>query len=294
LTAAGSSWRKRGSKRADRVDDLDGVGARLALDRQDHRALVVVPAGDLVGLHAVDDAPELLEPHRRAVAIGHDQRPESLGVLQLAGRHDVEHLVLAVERAGREVHVAAVEACCTSSMPMPRVVSARGSSCTRTGVLLRAEDLHLRDAGDVEMRWARFVCAYSSNGVERQGRGAQRQVEAPAGRPGSPSGRSAASACRAARAAPTWRSSPARPARRRRCCRSRLNWIVICVRPSALDEVIESMPAIVVKFFSSGVATAEAIVSGLAPGSEAATWIVGKVDVGQVAHGQEPEAHHAE
>jgi hypothetical protein len=51
-------------ERPDGVDDLDAVRAGLALDRQDHRALVVVPAGDLVGLHAVDDAPELLEPHR--------------------------------------------------------------------------------------------------------------------------------------------------------------------------------------------------------------------------------------
>src|SRR5439155_4888540 len=58
--------------------------------------------------------------------------------------------------------------------------------------------------------------------------------------------------------------------------RSRLNWSVIWVSPSALDEVIESMPAIVVNCFSSGVATAEAIVSGLAPGSAAETWIVGK------------------
>src|SRR6266480_1686983 len=62
--------------------------------------------------------------------------------------------------------------------------------------------------------------------------------------------------------------------------RSRLNWIVICVRPRALDDVIESMPAIVVNCFSSGVATAEAIVSGLAPGSEAETWIVGNSTVG--------------
>src|SRR5256884_6621894 len=68
--------------------------------------------------------------------------------------------------------------------------------------------------------------------------------------------------------------------------RSRLNWIVICVRPSALDEVIESMPAIVVNCFSSGVATAEAIVSGLAPGSEAETWIVGKSMFGRSLTGR--------
>ena len=51
--------------------------------------------------------------------------------------------------------------------------------------------------------------------------------------------------------------------------------------PSALVDVIESMPAIVENCFSSGVATAEAIVSGLAPGSAAATWIVGKSTFGR-------------
>src|SRR6266852_3551451 len=63
--------------------------------------------------------------------------------------------------------------------------------------------------------------------------------------------------------------------------RSSENWMVIWVRPWALDEVIESMPAMVVNCFSSGVATAEAIVSGLAPGSAACTWIVGKSTLGR-------------
>jgi hypothetical protein len=48
-----------------------------------------------------------------------------------------------------------------------------------------------------------------------------------------------------------------------------VNWMVMLLSPSALVDVIESMPAIVVNCFSSGVATAEAIVSGLAPGSMA-------------------------
>src|SRR2546430_7918166 len=48
--------------------------------------------------------------------------------------------------------------------------------------------------------------------------------------------------------------------------RESVNWIVMLLTPSALVEVIESMPAIVLNWRSSGVATAEAIVSGLAPG----------------------------
>src|SRR5258707_13081802 len=62
--------------------------------------------------------------------------------------------------------------------------------------------------------------------------------------------------------------------------RSSANWMVIVLMPWALTEVIESMPAIVENCFSSGVATAAAMVSGLAPGSWAETWIVGKSTLG--------------
>ena len=54
------------------------------------------------------------------------------------------------------------------------------------------------------------------------------------------------------------------------------------------------MPAIVENCFSSGVATAAAIVSGLAPGRLALTVIVGIVDGRQVAHRQLPVGDDAE
>jgi len=62
--------------------------------------------------------------------------------------------------------------------------------------------------------------------------------------------------------------------------RSSENWIVIRVIPWPLNETIESMPAIVASCFSIGVATAEAIVSGLAPASSARTSMVGKSTFG--------------
>ena len=67
--------------------------------------------------------------------------------------------------------------------------------------------------------------------------------------------------------------------------RSSVNCSVICVVPSALDEVIESSPAMVENSFSSGVATDAAIVSGLAPGRLAVTWSVGKSTFGRCATG---------
>src|SRR5690348_3116589 len=63
--------------------------------------------------------------------------------------------------------------------------------------------------------------------------------------------------------------------------RVRSNCSVICVLPMALVEVIESSPAMVVNCFSSGVATAEAMVSGLAPGRLAETVMVGKSTLGR-------------
>jgi hypothetical protein len=63
--------------------------------------------------------------------------------------------------------------------------------------------------------------------------------------------------------------------------RFRLNCSVIVVKPSELFELIESSPAIVANCFSSGSATAAAIVSGLAPGRFACTRMVGKSMVGR-------------
>ena len=63
--------------------------------------------------------------------------------------------------------------------------------------------------------------------------------------------------------------------------RFRSNWSVMSEFPSAFCDVMLSRPAIVVNCFSSGVATAEAIVSGLAPGRDAVTRIVGKSTLGR-------------
>ncbi len=53
--------------------------------------------------------------------------------------------------------------------------------------------------------------------------------------------------------------------------RSRSNCSVIDVLPVPFVELIDEMPAIAENCFSSGVATADAIVSGLAPGRLALT-----------------------
>src|ERR1700722_9455612 len=53
------------------------------------------------------------------------------------------------------------------------------------------------------------------------------------------------------------------------------------VVPRVLDEVISVMPAMCPNCLSNGVAIAEAMMSGLPPGNEAATVIVGKSTCGR-------------
>src|ERR1044072_3630207 len=64
--------------------------------------------------------------------------------------------------------------------------------------------------------------------------------------------------------------------------RSRVNCRVMVLPPRLDEEVIWSTPAIVENCFSSGVATADAIVSGLAPGRLALTVMGGEVTLGGV------------
>src|SRR5213593_3293989 len=68
--------------------------------------------------------------------------------------------------------------------------------------------------------------------------------------------------------------------------RSRSNCIVICDEPVLLLDVISVIPAIRPKLRSSGVVTADAMVSGLAPGRFAYTLIVGYSTCGSGATGR--------
>ena len=164
-------------QRADVVHDLDGVGAGLALDGQDHRALVAVPRGDLVGLDAVDDAAQLLQPHRRAVAIRDDDGPVGLGVVELPGGLQGHRLVGAVQRAGGQVDVG-------GGHRLLDLVDADAAGGERAridlhahGVLLRAEHLDLGHAVDRRDPLGEQRLGVVVHLVERQRGRAQRQVQ---------------------------------------------------------------------------------------------------------------------
>ena len=67
----------------DGIDDFDDVGARLPLYSEDDGPFIVEPAGDSAVLHTIDRRADVLNAHRRAVAIGDDHRPISLRIGQL-------------------------------------------------------------------------------------------------------------------------------------------------------------------------------------------------------------------
>src|SRR5262245_35046570 len=67
--------------------------------------------------------------------------------------------------------------------------------------------------------------------------------------------------------------------------RSRSNCRTIVVLPRRLVDVISVTPAMRANWRSSGVATEAAMVSGLAPGSEACTWMTGNSTWGSGATG---------
>ncbi len=67
--------------------------------------------------------------------------------------------------------------------------------------------------------------------------------------------------------------------------RLKSNWSVTCADPTELFDVISVTPAMRVNCFSSGVATAAAITSGLAPGRPACTVMVGKSTSGRAETG---------
>ena len=72
--------------------------------------------------------------------------------------------------------------------------------------------------------------------------------------------------------------------------RFRSNWRTSVVEPRRLVEVISVIPAIRPNWRSRGVATEEAMVSGLAPGSEAETWRVGNSTWGRGETGRKKYA----
>ncbi len=158
-------------------------------------------------------------------------------------------------------------------MPMPRLARARGSTCARAAYFCVPSTLTCATPVIVLSRWATTCCTSSSSAesgivFERKlrymmGWSAGFDLLMDGGMVPGGSSRSVLlmADCTSCAAASMLRES--------------VNCSVMVAPPSALVDVMLSTPAMVVNCFSSGVATADAIVSGLAPGSDALTVMVG-------------------
>src|SRR5438128_5652609 len=175
-------------------------------------------------------------------------------------------------------------------MPTPRAASALGSTCTRTAYFCCPCTWTWATPEIVEMRCARNVSAYSLT-VE-SGRVSEVSVRKKIGESAGFTFRNEGGVdmvdgnCFAAAAIAELTSCAAAS-----MSRSSENCMVTVEMPWPESEVIWSIPAIVENCFSSVVATAAAMVSGLAPGSWAETWIVGKstIQVSAQLPGASPE-----
>ena len=174
----------------------------------------------------------------------------------------------------------------TSLMPICRAASARGSSCACTANFWLPSTCTWATPLTIEIRCAMRVSAYSSSVhggtvvdvITRYRIGWSAGFTfVNVGGVGMPCG-SRRAACVIAPC-----TSTAAPSR----LRFRSNSRVICVDPSELTDVIDSRPAIIENWFSSGVATEAPIVSGLAPGNCAVTNRVGKSMFGKSLTGSD-------
>ena len=159
-------------------------------------------------------------------------------------------------------------------MPIWRAASWVGSTSTRTAYFCAPKTLHPATPLTIDRRWASTVSAYSS--TFDSGSVSELSVRKSTGwsagltfwndgGDGMPGGSE-----RALRAIIDCTSCAAES-----MSRLKSNCRVMLVLPWLLVELIEVTPAMVENCFSSGVATEVAIVSGLAPGRPAVTWIVG-------------------
>ena len=213
--------RKLGAKdrdqRLDLIHDLDGVGVRLARHRDRDGALAVVPIPGFADLDAVDDLGDVAEPHRRAVAIGDDQRLVAgrLGELSVSACK-VAAFCGPLNAPTGVVELAAATARWTSSSEMPRAASKSGSTWTRMAYFCGPRMVTCATPASVDSRCPILISANSL--IVDSGSVFETSVSCrTAARPGSPSGRRAGSSSRPAACARHWRSPPGCPAPRRRC-----------------------------------------------------------------------------
>ena len=166
LTEGGSSVAEDRQQVLDAVGDFDGVGAGLALNRENDRAAAalvrVEPRRRLVVFHAVDDVAQFFQAHRRAAAVRHHDRPICAALINCPLACSVKaRCGPMIEPVGR-LTFQFFSAVSISLMPICREASACGSICTCTAYFCAPSTCTCATPEIIEMRCAMRVSAYSS------------------------------------------------------------------------------------------------------------------------------------
>ncbi len=130
----------------DRIDDGDGVGVGLALHGEQNAARAVVPARLAVVLDAVDRLGDVLQSHRRAVAIGDDQILVLRGVGKLTVGLKGEGLLRPHQRADRSRGIGGGDGALQIVERHALGGERLGIGLDADGEFLLPEDQHLADA----------------------------------------------------------------------------------------------------------------------------------------------------
>ena len=143
---------------------------------EDDRALLVVPAGDQVVLRPVDGLADIAHAHRRAVAVGEDQRVVVVGLEQLIVGVERVGLARAVERAFRQIDIGLAD----DVADVLEADTARGQrlgiDLNANGRLLLAADPDQADAGYLRDLLQQDVLGIGVDRGQRQGIGGQRRA----------------------------------------------------------------------------------------------------------------------
>src|SRR3990172_443351 len=168
---------KAGEQGLYRVHDLYRICPGLPLYRKDYRAGIPVPARNLIILHTVYHTAHLVQAHRHAVPVCHDNRSVCGSAGELALCLDSKHPVGPVQGSCRKVYVRLLDGACDLIYP-------DSTGCQRVwidlypdGIFLRAEYLHLGHTAYHGNPLADEGIRVLVHLRERQGRGAQRKVK---------------------------------------------------------------------------------------------------------------------
>ena len=158
----------------DLIDNVERVGAGLAPDQQQFGLPAVVPGPRTRECRRVDCLPNVLDPHRRTVAIGHDQVVKCLRIEQLVVGVERDRLLLALEIAFRLIEGRGAKRGVHVFKPNATRGERGRVHLDMHRILLLPGDIHLRHAGNLRDPLRHDGVGVVIHAIERQRVGVDR------------------------------------------------------------------------------------------------------------------------